>query len=129
MKQDESTVCDMISDTREDTMQCEEWGKPIFCEVFGVEDMEGVEEGVDDGVADTNGETFAGSGVLLGSWLNSDSEDTSSLTLILTDQCSIPIYYEPEQLNIKTQPSDINCVYLIVSYMLYTIQSPVHSAQ
>ena len=35
-------------------------------EVFGVEDMEGVEEGVDDGVADTNGETFAGSGVLLG---------------------------------------------------------------
>ena len=32
-------------------------------EVFGVEDMEGVEEGVDDGVADT----FAGPGVPLGS--------------------------------------------------------------
>ena len=47
--------------------------------------MEGVEEGVDDGVADTTGEPGGGSGLVLGSWLNSDSEDTSAKGFIHMD--------------------------------------------
>ena len=48
--------------------------------------MEGVEEGVDDGVADTTGEPGGGSGVVLGSWLNSDSEDTRAKGFIHIDR-------------------------------------------
>ena len=53
--------------------------------MLGVEVRDGAEDGVDEGVAELMGVSWVGSGVALGSWLNSDSDDTRAKGLIHID--------------------------------------------
>jgi len=82
MKQDVSTAWEMMSDKMEDTIQPEVCvGAEDLRDVLGVDVREGVEEAVLELVE----ESEIGSGVELGSWLNSDSEDTRPNGLIHMD--------------------------------------------
>jgi len=81
MKQDVFTAWEIMSDKIEVTIQCE------LCVISDLREMIGVDEreGVDEGAEELSIESLIGSGVELGSWLNSDSEDTRANGLIHMD--------------------------------------------
>ena len=58
---------------------------PDLREMLGVEVKDGAEDGVDEGVPELMGVSWDGSGVALGSRLNSDSDDTRAKGLIHID--------------------------------------------